>query len=256
MLLHEVVQIDVHLRGVLVDEVETLGLGPLCVDGLRGVEDEGHVFVALTNLAQQLQTGLGVALFDVAQTSRHRFHGETGVGDDTKGVLVILLVECHRLLVVRGQHHLGTATFALGGSVGVQGLGRETLRLREDIVIEVRQHRGVEADVILDEQNHLHAGLADVVVDVHLVLQQLDDGHDEVRVAEPAEDIVEDGHVLVLNALGDAVREGCQHHAGNVRVGGLDLAGHGEGIVVGITRHTDNQVDVGGFQYGTGLLGR
>ena len=105
---------------------------------------------------------------------------------------MILLVECHRLLVVSGQHHLGTATFALGGSVRVQGLGRETLRLREDIVIEVRQHRGVEADVILNEQNHLHAGLADIVVDVHLVLQQFDDGHDEVGVAEPAEDIVED----------------------------------------------------------------
>ena len=45
----------------------------------------------------------------------------------------------------------------------------------------------------------------DVVVNVHLVFYQLDDGQDEIRIAQPAEHVVEDTHVLVLDALSDAV---------------------------------------------------
>ena len=94
------------------------------------------------------------------------------------------------------------------------------------------------------------------MVDVHLVLKQLDDRHDEVGVAEPAEYVVEHRHILVLDALGDTVRERRQHHAGNRRMRRLHLTGDGERIVVGITRHTDHQVDVGSLQYGIGLLRR
>ena len=130
---------------------------------------------------------------------------EAGVADDAQRVLVVLLVNLHRLLVVRGQHHLRTATLALGGGVGVQRLGREALRLCQYVIIEVWQYGGVEAYVVLDEQNHLHTGLAYVVLNVHLVLQQFDDGHDEVRVAKPAEDVVEHRHILVLYALRDTV---------------------------------------------------
>ena len=94
------------------------------------------------------------------------------------------------------------------------------------------------------------------MLDVHLVLQQLDDTHDEVRVAEPAEHVVEHRHVLVLDALRDTVRERCQHHAGDVRMGGLHLTRHGKGIIVCRTRHTDHEVDVRGLQHGIGLLRR
>ena len=94
------------------------------------------------------------------------------------------------------------------------------------------------------------------MVDVHLVLQQFDDRHDEVGIAQPAEHVVEHRHILVLDALGDTVRERRQHHAGDIRMCGLHLAGHGERIVVGITRHTDHQIDIGGLQYFASLLRR
>ena len=93
------------------------------------------------------------------------------------------------------------------------------------------------------------------MLDVHLVLYQLDDGQDEVGVTQPTEHVIEDGHILVLYALGDAVREGRQYHTGNVRGTLFDVAGYGKGVVVGITRHTDNQVDVSGFQYTARFLG-
>ena len=93
------------------------------------------------------------------------------------------------------------------------------------------------------------------MLDVHLVLDELDDGEDEVGVAQPAEHIVEDGHVLVLDALGDAMRERREHHAGNMRSHQLDIASYGKGIVVGITGHTDDQVDIGILEHMVSLLG-
>ena len=92
------------------------------------------------------------------------------------------------------------------------------------------------------------------MVEIHLVLDELDDGHDEVGVAQPAEHVVEAAHVLVLHAPGDAMREGGEHHAGYLGEALLDGAGHGEGIVVGIAGHTDDEVDVGRLQHVLSLL--
>ena len=158
-------------------------------------------------------------------------------------------------LIGGSQHHLGTASLALCCGMRIQRFRREVLRLLQDIVIEVRQDAGVEADVVLHQQNHLHTGLADVMLNVHLIFYQLDDGEDEVRVAQPTEHIVEGCHILILDALGDTMRERCQHH--NRDIGGhfLDVASYGKRIVVGITRHTDDQVDVRFLQHLVGLLG-
>ena len=59
----------------------------------------------------------------------------------------------------------------------------------------------------------------------------------------------------MLDALGDAMREGGQHHARYLRSYLLDVAGHSEGVVVCITGHTDNQIDIGGLQHLVGFLG-
>ena len=65
----------------------------------------------------------------------------------------------------------------------VQRLRREVLRLRQDVVIEVRQYRRVETDVVLHQENHLHTRLTDIVLNVHLVLNQLDNTENKVGVA-------------------------------------------------------------------------
>ena len=135
MLLHQPVQVEVHRCRVFVDEVEALGLGLLAVDSLFRVEDQGHVLIAAADLTQQLQTGLRVALLHMRETSLVRVHRETGVADHAERVLMILLVDGHRLLIVCGEHHLRTSALALGSGVGVECLGREALRLCEDIII-------------------------------------------------------------------------------------------------------------------------
>ena len=92
------------------------------------------------------------------------------------------------------------------------------------------------------------------MLNVHLVFYQLDDRQDEVGVAQPAEDIVEGGHVLVLYAFGDAMRERRQYHTGDVGRTHLHVAGHGKGIVVGVARHTDDEVYISGLQHIAGLF--
>ena len=79
VLLYQLAQIDIHLLRVLIDKMETLGLGLLLVDNLRTLQNEGHILVATTNLAQQLQTGLWIALLDMCQATVDTLHRETGV---------------------------------------------------------------------------------------------------------------------------------------------------------------------------------
>ena len=216
VLLYQLAQVHVHLFRILVHEMETFRLGLLPVLNLRTLQNQRHVLIALSDFTQQLQTSLSVSLLNMCQTTIDALHREARVADDTQYVVRIHLIPVHGLLVGGGQHHLRTSALALGGSMWIQGLSRKVLRLRQDIVVKVWQHRRIEADVVLHQQYHLHARLLDIMFYVHLVLYQLDDGENQVGIAQPAEHIVEDGHVLILNTLGDAVRERRQHHAGNV----------------------------------------
>ena len=63
------------------------------------------------------------------ETSWHRLQRETGIGNDTKGIVVILIIDLHRLLIVGSEHHLGTSTLSLSSSMRIESLGRESLRL-------------------------------------------------------------------------------------------------------------------------------
>ena len=230
------------------------------------MEDERHVFVPPAYLAQQPQSGVGHAEIAARTAGRQRrrhlsgrltlglfslrraSHRETGVADDAEHVVGIALIHLHCFLITARQHHLRASALALCGGVGIECLGGEAVALLEYVAVEIGQYGGIEPDAVLDEQYDLDAGLAYVVVDVHLVLNELDDREDEIGVAEPAEDVVEDGEVLVLHAARDAVGERREHDAGYVRRESLDGACHVEGVVVGVARHTDDQVDVGGLQ--------
>ena len=181
--------------------------------------------------------------------------GETGVTDDTQHVTRIAVIPIHHLFVVGGQHHFRATTLALSCSMGIQSLCRKILRLGNDIVVEIWQYGRIETDVILNQQYHLDTSLLDIMLNVHAVLYQFDNGKDEVGIAQPAEHIVEDRHVFVLNALGNTMREGSQHDTRNMGSRLLDITGHSKSIVIGITRHTDDEVNVGSLQHLFCLLG-
>ena len=190
--------------------------------------------------AQKLQTRLRVL---------HASEREAHVADDAEHVVGILLVQRHRLLIVAGEHHLWTSAHTQRGGMAVERLRGEALALGENVVVEIGKNGAVEADAVLHEQNHLHATLLDVVLEVHLVLDELDDGENEVGVAQPAEHIVEDAEVLVLHALRYAMRERREHHVVHIRKSRLYVPRHRERVVVGIARHADHEVDVHGAEH-------
>ncbi len=185
------------------------------------------------------------------------FQREPSIANDTQGIVGILVVKLQSLLVGASEHHLRTSTHSHRSGMAVQGFLGEILALLQDIIIKVRQDGTVEADGILHQENHLHARLLDVMLQVHLVLYQLDDGKNQVGITQPTEHVVEDTQVFVLHTLSNAMRERSQHHAVDVRELALDVACHVESIIVGIARHTNHKVDDGGAQdFGSLLSGR
>ena len=230
-----VAQVDVDLLGVLVDEAGVTFLCQACLVRLAGVEDEGDVGVAGPYGAEQLEAGLLVLL-----SAGH--HGEAAVADDAQRVVGEAVVEQPCLLVVAGQDYLGPPSHAQHLEACVEGLGGELQALLQHELVERGQDAGVEAYAVLHDEQHLHAGRPYVVLQVHAVLHQLDDGEQQFRVAEPAEDVLEDAQVLVLHAACDAVAEGREHHDGHGGVVELDVAGDVEDAVVLGGRHADDEV--------------
>ena len=233
--LEHLMQVERHLLRVFIYEAEAFRLCLCAVLRLRAFEYQRQVGVGLSYLAHQLQTRLAVL---------HAVYGEAHVANHAEHVVRVAFVECHCLLIVACQHHFRSATHTQRSSVAVECLGREAFALREYVVVEVGQYGAVEAYAVLHQQYHLHATLVDVVLKVHLVLYQLDNGEDEVGVAEPAEHVVEDGEVFVLHALRDAMREGREHYAVHMWELRLYVTRHAERVVVGVARHTDYEVDV------------
>ena len=140
VLLYEVMKIDIEFRRVLVDEMKAFSLSLRTIDGLGRIENQRHILVAPTNLTEQLQPCFRVAFLHMRQSPGNDLHGKTGIRNHAQRILVILLVDLHRLLIVGGQHNLWAPTLALRCRVRVECLCRESLRLGENIIIEVWQY--------------------------------------------------------------------------------------------------------------------
>ncbi len=98
-------------------------------------------------------------------------------------MLAILLVECHSLLIVSREHHLGATAHAQHSLMSIERLGREAARLIEDEAVERGKHRRIEAHGVFYHEDELHAHAIHVVGSVHLVLDEFDDGHQQVHIA-------------------------------------------------------------------------
>ena len=195
VMVHQVLEVDIQLLRVLVEERGSIVAGLLGDVGLRRFHDEGQELILLTNGRQQVEPGTLVL---------HPATGKTAIADDSQGVVLVFAIQFPGLLVGAGQHNLWASSHAQCLKLGVQCLGGKLKALLQHELIEVWQDAGIEADVVLDKHNHLHAGLS-VVLQVHLVLNQLNDGQEQLGVTQPAEHIFEDAQVFVLHALRNAV---------------------------------------------------
>ena len=245
VVLHEVTQLHGEYLGVFVHEVEVFPVGAILVGSLRAFHDQRHILVFLPYVLKELESRLRVAL---------AMHGEAHIADHAEAVVLVFAVYVHRLLIGSGEHHLGASPHAQRGGVGVECLGGEVAALLENVAVEVWEDGRVEPDGVFHKENHLHARLHDVVLDIHLVLYELDYRQEEVGVAKPTKHVIEDAEVLALHAPRDAMREGREHHAVDLRKLRLDGPRHGEGIAVGVAGHAYHEVYARGGEHALCLL--
>ena len=245
VLFHEVAQVDTHLLRVLIYKAKAFFFGLFAVVCFGAFQDERHKLVAAAYLAQQLDARLGVL---------YAVFGKAYVADDAQNVVGVFVVVFHRLFVCSCENHFGPAPHSQGGSLAVKGLGGYALAVNEDVAVQVGEDGGVEAYAVFYQQNHLHAAFLGVVFHVHLVFDKLDDGEDEVGVAQPAKNIVEDAEVFVLHSARYAVRKWRKHHARHQWETFFYGMRHGESVVVGIAGHADDEVYANALHHLFGLF--
>ena len=123
------------------------------------------------------------------------------------------------------------------------------LVLFQYVTVKIGQDRTVKTNAVLYQQDHLHAPFGDIVLQVHLVFHQLDDGHNEVGVAQPTKHIIKNAQVFVLHPAGNAVRKRSENDAMNVGKGVFNIVRHGKSIIVSCSRHTYHQIYRCGLKY-------
>ena len=233
-----VAQLREQRLGVLGDESRPELPGLLLEGGLRRLQQHGHQGVVLADAAAEVDPGVVfLALRRVAAVQ-----DESYVGDHAQEVLLVAFVELHGLLVAAGQEDLRTRALAQNLLLLVEGILEELGVLQQDQLVELREVGRVEADGVLDQEDRLHAPLEDILVGVHLVLDELDDADDEFRVPVPREDVVEPRVILLLDAAVDVLREGGEQRHGNVRVPLLDDLREGEDVGLPDVVHREDEV--------------
>ena len=86
------------------------------------------------------------------------------------------MVDAKGFFIGTCQYNFGTSPHAQCALVGIQCFSREFLALLQYEFIQIGQDGGVKADAVFHQQDELHTHFVDVVLQVHLVLYQLDDG--------------------------------------------------------------------------------
>ena len=144
VLLHQTAQVHTHLLGVLVYKAEAFCFCLGTVITLRTLKDKGHKRVILSDIAEKLQTCIRTFLttkgicailwFDflfnfISKSFGCTFQRESGITDDAKGIIGILIIQFLRLFISTSQYHLRTTTHTHGGSMPVQGFLGEVLTL-------------------------------------------------------------------------------------------------------------------------------
>ena len=170
---------------------------------------------------------------------------EADVGDDAQHVALVLHVQGDGVVVVGGHQDLRAGALAEALLALVQGVADGFAVLQEDEAVQLGEVGGVVADRVLHEEDALDPVLEDVHGRVPAVLQELDDGDDEVRGVVPAEDAVEMAQVVVLHLPVDLLRVGGQEDDRGFGVDLLDAAGEVEHIHLAHVVHGDDEVELG-----------
>ena len=245
-------QLGEERLGVLGDESGPEFAGLLLEGGLRGLQQDGHQGVVLLDASAEVDPG--VEFFGVGGVVA--VEDEPHVGDHAEEVFAVTVVKLRGLVVAAGQEDLGAGAFAEDLLLFVEGILQELGVLQQDQLVELGQVGGVEADRVLDQEDGLPAPFENILVGVHLVLDELDDTDDQVCVSVPGEDVVEARMVLLLDAAVDVLGEGGEQRDGDVGMALLDDVGECEDVGLSDVVHREDEVVGVVFAQGLEGLGR
>ena len=232
---HDVAQLLEEEGRPLQQEVGAEAAGEHLVLGARGVQDDRHVREHPAHVAREVGPGLRV----LAAAPR-----ELDVGDDAEHVVAVRGEGVLGLLPRRAQQDLRPRPHPQDLLRDVEPLLDHPLRVVEELGVHHRQERRVVADVVLDEQDHLHADLARVVERVAPVLHRLDDADEDAGVALPQERPLDVRGVVPCVELGELARVPREEDDGRVEALGLHAARELGRVHVREVRRRDDQVHV------------
>ena len=170
--LHQAAKVYTHLLGVFVYKTKALGFGLGPVVALGTLKDKRHERIILADIAEKLQTGIRTLLTSesistmlglslcfhlIAKGLGGTLQRETGIADDTKSIVGILVIEFLSFFVSTSQNHLGSTTHTHGGSMTVQCLLGEVLALFQYVIVEIGKNGTVEADGVFDPKINLNS---------------------------------------------------------------------------------------------------
>ena len=226
-------QIDIHFLGILIDErsFKPGSIGTVAL--LCRLKNQRHVRITLADLSQQ---------FNAGQRINGPFTGETGIGNNSQNIVLESFIEVHCFFIRTGKYNLGTAAHSQRPLMFVQSFRGKLLTLGEDKLIKIRQDRRIETDGIFHQQDHLNANFIDIMLQIHLILDQLDDGQEQIRISQPAKYIFKYTQIFMFHTRPDTMGKRSQNDQRNMRIFLLDLTSDIKRIAVVGSGHTDYQI--------------
>ena len=137
----------------------------------------------MTYVVHELDTGIEFLAFRRISPVDH--HAD--IGNDAEEIILVFLVGGQGVIVIGGEQNLRSGAFPVLLLVFVQCLLQELIALLQYKFIQFRQIGGIVPDGIFDQQNGLHSDFQDIIVRILLVLEQFDDGQNQISVSVPAE---------------------------------------------------------------------
>ena len=231
--------------GIFVDKGSSQFFRIHFVACLRRFQDKRDDQAGLPHILPELVSG--VRIF-------HSVVHEAHVRDDPQHIIAVLVEDADSLLIGTRQLDLGTPTHTKCTLMVVQRLFSKHLALFQYKFIQMRQSRRIETDGIFHQQDNLHTNTGRIVRRIHLVLDQLDYGEQQLRISQPAEHIVDRTQIFIGNPLGYLFREWGEDYDRYIGVMNLDLRRRRKDIAVIHIRHADDQFEVTVFQLSQCLL--
>ena len=198
------------------------------------LEQDGDVGVPLLHRPGELEPGARIV--DAVPP-------EIDVGDDPEDILFVLLEIRPGLVVGGAEEDLGACAHPEVLVGEVHPFGDQPPGLVHDLRVDDREVRGVELDVVLDQDDGLDADGGGVVFHVQTVFHRLDDPEQEPGVSLPDEDPVEDRRVVVRDQLGLFPVIVRQEHDGDGESRLADHLGEACGVHVLDVEGHDHQVE-------------